>query len=227
MTDEINQIRDARPRVLPPSPRLVETERSRLMAHIRDHHDPAREIASRKTGRSRRWAIPLAVVTVLGTAAAGWEALRGGNLDFPPFSGESWELIVGEETNGDGTYKVCYRFQSPNETPNDGNGLGRGGCTTSPDVSRTDRVILEVQSALQTPNGTVIFIGLSQQRVAKLIVTADGGSAVEVAPFAMPQSGKQLAAVELLGPATSVRVEALDDQGTVLETQVLSDLNIQ
>lgn len=73
MTDELDHVRDLRPSVSPPSRQLVETERNRLMTIIdrEARHEP---IVS--TPRKRRWLVPLAVVAVLATAAAGYAVTR-------------------------------------------------------------------------------------------------------------------------------------------------------
>lgn len=73
MTDELDHIRDLRPSVSPPSRRLVETERSRLMSIIdRD----TRHETPRPALRKRRWRVPGAVAAVLVTAAAGFVLTR-------------------------------------------------------------------------------------------------------------------------------------------------------
>ena len=223
MKDELDQVRTARPDIQPPSPRLVESERNRLMAHITDHKQSLAP-GEQQIRRSRRWTVPMVVVAALATAAAGWAvASREGNLDTPPFSGETWKLIVGEGSNGDGTYKVCHKFQPTNEAATDGNGIGTAGCETSSSDSLTGSVITDVVPAVNTPTGLVMFVDLTAQPVAAVRVVADGGTALEIVPFRMAESGEQFAAVEIPGAPTSVTIEAIDTDRAVIGSRTVTE----
>ena len=73
MTDELDRIRDLRPSASPPSRRLVETERNRLMAVIDREARP--EPSAPASGR-RRWVVAGAAIAILATAAAGYALTR-------------------------------------------------------------------------------------------------------------------------------------------------------
>lgn len=224
MRDELDQVRDARPEPERPSPRLVQSERNRLMAHIRNHEQSLPPV-EQQSRRRQRWTVPLVVVAALVTAAAGWAvASREGNLDTPPFSGKTWQLTVGEGSNGDGSYKVCHSFQRTDQAPTDGNGLGTAGCETSRSDVGADSAITDVVPAVDTPTGLVIFVDLTTRPVATVRVVPDEGPVLEVASFRMPQSGEQFAAVEISGTPISVAVEAVDRHGTVIESRTIRDL---
>lgn len=226
MSDELQRVRDARPHVDPPSPRVVHSARSSLMAQVQQSDHPTE---SKNGSRSRqRLGRGLLVVSVLATAAAGWAiATRGGNLPDPAFGGQTWELVVGEESNGgNGTFKVCHSFRTPNLTPTDGNGLGGAGCDTSPEDAPAGAVIADATAAVATPTGVVILVDLTTAPVAEVVMTTDTGEVLRFTPFVMPQSGEQFVAAEVLGKATSVQVDALDPQGTILESRTVTDLSV-
>lgn len=196
------------------------------MAQIQQSDRPTE--SKKGPGPHHRWTRGLLVVSVLATAAAGWAvATRGGNLPDPAFAGETWELVVGEESNGgNGTFKVCHSFRNPNVALTDGNGLGGAGCETSPDDAPAGVFIADASPAIATPTGVVILVDLTTAPVAQVELTADTGEVVTLTPFVMPQSGEQFVAAELSGAPSSVRVDALDDQGNVLETDVITDLAV-
>lgn len=196
------------------------------MAQIQQPDHPAE---ARKGPRSRqRLGRGLLVVSVLATAAAGWAVVnRGGNLPDAAFDGETWELVVGEESNGgNGTFKVCHSFRTPNLTPTDGNGLGGAGCETSLEGAPAGAVIADATAAVATPTGVVILIDLTTAPVAEVVLTADTDEVLMITPFVMPQSGEQFVAAEMSGAPTSVRVDALDADGAVLDSQVITDLTV-
>jgi hypothetical protein len=169
-------------------------------------------------GRRTRKRITLiaAALLVVTATAAGAAAFRDGLLDVPPFSGEHWQLIVGEEANGDtGTYKVCHRF-APAEEPDDGNGFGPSGCVTWPSDAAPGRIIIDAVP-VETLDGTLLFLDLSATPVGSVSTVTDAGQRVEVEPFAMPQSRKQFAVVELPAGTRSVTVRLVGGDGAVLE----------
>lgn len=226
MNDELEQVRDARPHVDPPSPRVVHSARSSLMAQIQqsDHPTESRNGPSSR----RRLGTGLLVVSVLATAAAGWAVVnRGGNLPDAAFEGETWELVVGEESNGgDGTFKVCHSFRTPNLTPADGNGLGGAGCETSPADAPAGAVIVDAAAAIATPTGVVILVDLTTAPVGEVVLTADTGEVFTITPFVMPQSGERFVAAEMPGTPASVSVDALDPDGVLLDSRVITDLAV-
>lgn len=196
------------------------------MAQIQQSDHPAES----KNGPSsrRRLGRSLLVVSVLATAAAGWAvANRGGNLPDAAFEGETWELVVGEESNGgDGTFKVCHSFRTPNLTPTDGNGLGGAGCETSPGDAPAGAVIADATAAVATPTGVVVLVDLTTAPVGEVVLTADTGEVFTITPFVMPQSGEQFVAAEMSGTPSSVSVDVLDPDGAVLATLVITDLAV-
>lgn len=226
MKDELRLLREARPHVRPPSSRVVESARSDLMATITNHNErPSRGPKGPRRKRLRTGV--LATVGVLTTAAAGWAVIpQGRNLPTPPFSGETWELTVGEESNGDGTYKVCRAFWPAGAPANDGNGLGGGGCETSPVEVPEGQVISDVVPAVRTEKGIVLLVDLTKRPVTKVVIETDGGESFEIAPFAMPDSGEQFVAVELPGDTTEVSVSAFDTEGHFIDGQSLKDLAV-
>lgn len=227
MNDELERVREARPRVDPPSPPAVQRARSSLMAQIQLSEAPT---GSQRGANSRhRWVKGgVLAVSVLVTAAAGWAVVsRGGNLPEPAFEGETWELVVGEESNGgDGTFKVCHSFRAPNLTATDGNGLGGAGCETSPNDAPEGALIADVIPAVATPSGVAVMVDLTTTPVSRVVLTTDGGEVLRVTPFVMPQSGEQFVAAELSGTPASVMVDAVDADGAVLESHLLTDLSV-
>ena len=172
----------------------------------------------RSTGGRTRKRITLiaAALLVVTATAAGAAAFRDGILDAPPFSGEHWQFIVGEDANGDtGTYKVCHRF-APAGEPTDGNGVGPSGCVTWPPTAPVDRIILDAV-AVETADGTLLFLDLSSTPFDVVSTMAQGGERISVEPFRLPQSGKQFAVVELPTGTRSVTVRLLGRDGDVIE----------
>ena len=134
---------------------------------------------------------------------------------------------MGEESNGgDGTFKVCHSFRDPTLTASDGNGLGGAGCETSAAEAPAGALIADVIPAIATPTGVVVLVDLTTAPVAEVVLTADTGEVLRLTPFVMPQSGEQFVAAELFGTPTSVKVDAVDDQGTLLESHLVTDLSV-
>ncbi|HEV2070209.1 MAG TPA: hypothetical protein VGR26_10480 [Acidimicrobiales bacterium] len=226
MKDELHVLREARPHVRPPSSRVVESARSDLTATITNHNQ--RSSRGPKDPRPKRLSTGvIATVAVLTTAAAGWAVIpQGGNLPTPPFSGETWQLTVGEDSNGDGTYKVCRGFWPAGAPANDGNGLGGGDCETSPVEVPEGKVVSDVVPGVRTETGIVLLVDLTKRPVTKVVIETDRGESFEIAPFAMPDSGEQFVAVELPGDTTGVSVSAFDTEGRVIDGQSLKDLAV-
>ena len=178
--------------------------------------------------RSKRIAVLAAAIFVLGATAAAAAIFREGNLPEPAFSGDTWALIVGEGANDEaGTvYKVCHKFAPP-EGSNEANGLGTAGCEVVSLSDSADSVFVEIVAAVDTPEGVVLFVDLTIEPVAMVSVLLDDGSSIDVAPLRMPQSGKQFAAIEIAADAAqSVTVRALDSDGRVMESRVVTDLTV-
>jgi hypothetical protein len=201
-----------------PAPRRSRTgtdlgpRETRLMEEIMTMGDRA------STGRRTRKRMPLiaAALLVVTATAAGAAVFGDGLVDTPPFSGDHWQLIVGEDANGDtGTYKVCHRF-APAKAPDEGNGFGPSGCVTWPPNAPTERIIIDAVP-VETPDGPLLFLDLSSTPFETVSTTTDGGHRADVQPFRMPQSGKQFAVVELPASTRSVTVRLLDRDGTLVE----------
>lgn len=131
------------------------------------------------------------------TAGPGPDSTPEGSLETAPFSGEDWQLIVGEGANNDeGTsWKVCHRF-APSEGASEANGFGPSGCVNWPDDA-SGNVVIDA-AFLTTPGGNdLLFVDLDNEPVDTVSVRINDGSQRDVAPFTMPGSGKQFAVVEL------------------------------
>lgn len=171
--------------------------------------------------RLRRTLLAAATILLLGATAAIGGVFEGGNLDEPPFSGNGWQLIVGEEANGENatSWKVCHKF-APGEGPKEANGFGPSGCVTWPNDA-TDTIIMDA-IPLTTPDGQdLLFVDLTGEQFDTVSVVLDDSSTIEVAPFAMPGSGKQFAVVELPAGANTANVQLLSD-GTVIEDRTVN-----
>lgn len=150
---------------------------------------------------------------------AGGRVVQEGNLDTPPFSGDGWQLIVGEGPNPPtDTYKVCHSF-APASGPNEANGFGPSGCVTWPDDA-TDTIIMDA-IPFTTPDGQILlFVDLTADSFDTVSVVLDDGSTRDVAPFAMPQSGKQFAVVELPADTNTIEIQLLDED-TMVESRTI------
>jgi hypothetical protein len=177
---------------------------------------------SRVGTSGRKIALIAAAMLVLGAGAAGAAALfRGGNLDPAPFSGDGWQLIVGEEANDEAgtSYKVCHTF-APAEGLDETTGFGPSGCVTWPEDAPTDSTFIDVVP-VGTPEGTVLFVDLSTGGFDVISTTTDGGETIEVEPFTMQGSGKRFAVVELPAGTRSATVALLDGDGAVVESRTV------
>ncbi|MEM9464271.1 MAG: hypothetical protein AAGA90_02805 [Actinomycetota bacterium] len=141
----------------------------------------------------------------------------GGFLDQPIFSGQGWQLDVGEERNPPtDTYKVCHSLRSSGDGTADG--LNLSGCGNWPDPDRMDQYILDaVATLLPDGSGAVVFVDLGILDIDRVIVTADGIEIASTTPFAMPQSQKQFAAVELAEGTNTAIVRVVDPAGALLD----------
>ena len=167
--------------------------------------------------RLRRTLVAAATILLLGATAAIGGVFGGGNLPEPAFSGAGWQLIVGQEANGDDatSWKICHRF-APDD-PTETNGFGPSGCVTWPDDA-TDTIIMDAVT-FTTPNGSdLLFVDLTAQPFDTVVVVLDDGSTVDVAPFAMPGTRKQFAVAELPAGTDPTEVHLLED-GTVIEVR--------
>lgn len=215
--DELSLVRDGRPQVAPPTARVVDSARSELMDSIKQANPNGERRRRRLLARAA-----VASVGILATAAAAWAVIpQGGNLATPPFSGATWALTVGEESNGDGTFKVCRSFSPAGEKLQMGNSLGGSGCETSPVEVPTDGVITDVIRAFDTPTGVVVLVDLTKDTVSTVTVETDSGESHEVAPFAMPESGEKFVAVEVTNTATEISVSAYNRDGKRIDGHVL------
>ncbi|MEX1005439.1 MAG: hypothetical protein WD156_08725 [Acidimicrobiia bacterium] len=171
--------------------------------------------------RLRRTLLAAATMVLLGATAAIGGVFESGNLDEPPFSGDGWQLIVGQEANNElaTSWKVCHKF-SPDEGPDEANGFGPSGCVTWPDDA-TDTIIMDA-IAFTTPDGQhLLFVDLTGELFDTVSVVLDDSPTVEVAPFAIPGSGKQFAVIELPAGADTAEVQLLND-GEVIERRGLN-----
>ncbi len=157
-------------------------------------------------------------------AAASWAVLSGGrNLDDPAFTGDTWQLIVGEGSNGDGTFKVCRSFFPPDsrEIGLD-SAMGDSGCEVSP-IGTPNQAITAIIPALATRSEIVLFVDLTKLPVAEVVIETDTGEAQSITPFVMPQSREQVAAAEIPDTSRTVSVAAYDEQGNLLQTETIED----
>lgn len=144
----------------------------------------------------------------------------GGPFEAYPFTGEAWLLYVGEEANGTtGSFKVCHRFD-PTGSASEDSSIGPTGCGDWPGTSTG--VFASPPSTFAVPTGVVLFLDLTDVPVDRIVVTTTpGNDTIEVAPFVMPGSGKQFAALELPDDALGATVEALGSDGRVMESMTL------
>lgn len=148
----------------------------------------------------------------------------GGNLEEPAFSGDTWELIVGEDANGDsGTFKVCHAFFPADEPPTQANGLDTSGCSDWPSATHRDVIIVDAVSALRTADAVVLFVDLGVVPVETVVALLADGTGLEVTPFTMPQSRKQFAVIEIPDNAAAIALQAIGPDGTVLDTRDITD----
>lgn len=223
MKNELQLLREGRPNVEPLTVEVAQSARSELMASITGETagTPSRTMRLARKPLAR---VALVSLCVLATAAAGWAVIpRGGNLPDAPFAGVSWELTVGEESNGDGSFKVCRSFKPRGEDLQMGNSLGGAGCETSPVRAPAGDVIDDLIVAFNTGSGGVLLVDLTKRPVSKVVIQTDTGESHQVAPFAMPKSGEQFVAVELRTNATEISVRAYDDERSV-GSRVFRDL---
>ena len=144
-----------------------------------------------------------------------------GPFEAIPFSGETWQFSVSESANPSrATYKVCYSFFAPGEMT-ETSGLGRSGCGDWP--GDTDQYFVSLGPAIEIDGGVAFLVDLTSTPVAKVRIVGSGDRLIEVAPFRLPESGKQFAVVELPHQWAPVIVEVLDEAGTVLDTSVPLD----
>lgn len=219
--DELTWVSDLRPDVPPPSAQVVQSARSELMATIVTETMPTGTTRDRRRKLLVRGA--LVSLCVVATAAAGWAVIpRGGNLSSPPFSGDSWELTVGEESNGNGTFKVCRSFTPVGEDLQMNNSLGGAACETSPANAPKDDVITDVVRAFTTKTGTVVLVDLTKYPVSTVTIETDAGMSQDISPFAMPESREQFVAVEVVAEVRTIVVTAYDDAGVQLDRYEVS-----
>ena len=151
--------------------------------------------------------------------------LVGGWLHEPAFSGDEWQLAVGEEANGaSGTFKVCHTFLATGEPPTQGNGLGTAGCSDWPSTIQPEVVIVHAAPAILTDDLVVVFIDLGTVPVETIVALHEDGSRADVTPFTMPRSLKQFAVLELPGGAATVTIQAVGNDGTILDSRDLTYL---
>ena len=144
-----------------------------------------------------------------------------GPFEAIPFSGETWQFSVSEGPNPPtDTYKVCYTFIAPG-VQTEASGLGASGCgnawTSDPD-HYTDSYLVSVGPAIEIVGGIVLLVDLSPNPVANVRIVRSSGEVTDVIPFRTPGSGKQFAVVELPHDAAPIRVELVDETGTVLDS---------
>ena len=176
--------------------------------------------------RPRRVALVAAALIGLTATAAAAIALPGGDLDEPAFSGDNWELIVGEAANGDsGTFKVCHTFVPADDPETEVNGLGTSGCSNWPSATQPDAVILDAVVAIRSADSVVVFVDLGSEPVEAVAVVLEDGSRFDVSPFVMPQSRKQFAVIDLPGGAAVATVEAIGAGGAVLDSNGVTGEN--
>jgi hypothetical protein len=182
-----------------------------------------RTVGVKRRGRTRwvrRTALAAGALVVLTASAAIAGAFRSGNLETPPYAGDGWQLIVGEEANGDsGSFKVCHKWAPTDEAPNEANGFGPSGCVTWPDDA-TETIIMDAIS-FNTPHGSesaLVFVDLTAEPVDTVVAILDDGSQVETAPFVMPQTSKQFAVLELPVGTSAAEIQLLKD-GDVVESR--------
>lgn len=187
--------------------------------------DHQREPATRS--RPRRATLALAAAMLVAGATAAWAYTFSGMFSEPAFSGETWKLTVGEESNGPAadTYKVCYTFE-PRLGANMGNGLGTAGCGDWPSTARGSAII-DVVPAVETNDGVVLFIDLTTEPIGTVSVVPNRGGSVDVQPYVMPQSRKQFAVVELPPNVRSATVRLLDLDGQLMERRTVEDLTVR
>lgn len=142
-----------------------------------------------------------------------------GRFGAVPFSGETWQFTVTEEVNpSDGTYEVCFVL-NPIGGASDSLSVGSPWCDTWPKSDpRIAPYLLGVHHGLATDSTYVMVVELNDQPVDRVTVTGDGVDET-VAPFTLPGSAKQFAAVEVPQSEGTVTVAALDQTGAVLDQQ--------
>lgn len=166
----------------------------------------------------RRTLLAAAAILVLGATAAIGGAFEG-EVEPAEFSGDGWQLIVGQSPNGENatSYKICYVFQPPERT--EANGFGPTGCVIWPDDA-TDTIIMDA-IPFATPGGKpLLFVDLTSETIDTVSVVLDEGSTVEVAPYALPGMGKQYAVVELPSGVTTADIRLIRD-GAVVESRTV------
>ena len=205
-------------RDLPPG-RLAE-RREHLVSEINRMERRTAGAKRRPARRLKRTMLAAGAILVLGASAAIAGAFRSGMLDAPPYAGDGWQLIVGEEANPDsGTWKVCHRWGPSDEPATDANGFGPAGCVNWPDDA-TDTIIMDA-IAFTTPYGNetdLLFVDLTADAVDTVVVTLEDGSTIDTVPFVMPQSGKQFAVLELPAGVRAIEVRLLEN-GEVVESR--------
>ncbi len=137
------------------------------------------------------------------------------------FSGETWQLVVGEAENpGTGSWKVCHAFGPRSRS--DGNGFGPSGCVTWPDDRPEDgEVLVAAEVAYVTPGGVVLFVDLISELVDHVVVRLADGRSVDVVPFRLPGSGKGFVATEIPNHDGPVTIEVVGVDGTILAERMI------
>ena len=216
MKDPFERIRVANP--VPDPDRMPDDPESPAAKALMEQIIAMNTTGSRTGRLAKRIALIAAAILVLGAAAAAATVFRGGNVEPSPFSGDGWQLIVGEEANNESgtSYKVCHTF-APAEGLEASNGFGPSGCVTWPPEDPPNSIILDVVP-VETAEGSVLFVDLSAEAFDTISTTTDGGETIDVEPFTMPQSGKQFAVVELPTGTRSATVQLLR-RGTVIESR--------
>jgi len=179
-------------------------------------------VRSQHRKASKRIVLLAATMLLLGAAGAVAGVFGEGNLDTPPFSGDSWQFIVGEGANDEAgtSYKVCHRF-APVQDPSDGNGFGPSGCINWPLESPSDSIVLSA-APVDTPDGRLLFLDLSAESFDTVSISIQGEDTIAVEPFRMPASGKQFAVAELPSGARSATVRLLSSDGKVIEQHTVN-----
>jgi hypothetical protein len=181
-----------------------------------------------RTKRLRRTLLATATIVVVGASVAIGGSFQG-TMEPAEFSGDGWQLIVGQAPNPKGpepdpataeNWKVCHSWAPGAGTATDANGFGPSGCVTWPDDA-TETIIMD-SVWFETPDGKpLVFVDLTSEDFDTVSAVFDNGSTVDVAPFVMPTTQKKFAVVEVPAGASSADVRILDD-GTLLESRTVA-----
>jgi hypothetical protein len=166
------------------------------------------------TGLSGSAPIPDTQTTTPSTALS--QTSSDGQFEAVPFSGETWQLSVGEGANPPTTtFKVCYRFDEPGVST-EASGIGPSGCGNWP--TKDTSHLISVTRALETETGVVLLIDLTHNPVDTVRIVRESEANIDVSPFRMPGSGKQFAVVEMPDRDGTVTVDLIDASGVLVES---------